>query len=84
VPPAIVPLALIALGVPAAVRAVVGRPRLLGSAWIAAAAASLVAQVAGEAMAFRPGVVGDAQLLLAALASALATAIIALLERRAA
>jgi len=38
----------------------------------------------GEAMAFRPGVVGDAQLLLAALASALATAIIALLERRAA
>ena len=82
-PPAIVPLALVALGVPAALRAALGRPRTLGSAWLAALAASAVAQVAGEAAGVRTGVLGDAQLLLAGVASALTSALVAILERRA-
>jgi hypothetical protein len=83
VPPAIVPLALVALGVPAALRAILGRPRTLGSAWLAAAAASAVAQVAGEVSGMRVGVLGDAQLLLAGIGSTLTSALVALLERRA-
>jgi hypothetical protein len=82
VPPAIVPLALIALGVPAALRAILGRPRTLGSAWLAAAAAAAIAQVAGEILGLRIGVVGDAQLLLAGALCALTSALVALLERR--
>lgn len=81
-PPAIVPLALVALGVPAALRALVGGPRALGSAWLAAAAASAVAQAGGEILGLRIGVLGDAQLLLAGAASALSSAIVVLLERR--
>lgn len=81
-PPAVVPLALVALGVPALARALVGRPRALGSAWIAAIAASAVAQAAAEIAGMRVGVLGDAQILLAAIASALVTGIVALLERR--
>jgi hypothetical protein len=81
-PPAIVPLALVALGVPAAFRAILGRPRTLGSAWLAAAAAAAIAQVAGEILGLRIGVLGDAQLLLAGALSALTSALVALLERR--
>lgn len=81
-PPAIVPLALVALGVPAAFRAVLGRPRALSSAWLAAAAAAAIAQVAGEVTGLRIGVLGDAQLLLAAVASALTSTLVAVLERR--
>lgn len=81
-PPAIVPLALVALGIPAALRAATGRPRLLGSAWLAAAAASVVAQVVGEILGVRAGVLGDAQLLLAAVGSVMTSALVALLERR--
>jgi hypothetical protein len=81
-PPAIVPLALVALGVPAALRAILGRPRTLGSAWLAAAAAAAVAQVAGEVLGLRVGVLGDAQVLLAAALCALTSALVALLERR--
>jgi hypothetical protein len=47
-PPAVVPLLLVALGVPAAFRAAIGRPRALGTAWVAAIAAAAVAQVIGE------------------------------------
>lgn len=81
-PPAIVPLALVALGVPAALRAATGRPRALASAWLAAAAAAAVAQVAGELLGLRVGVLGDAQLLAAAALSTLTSAVVALLERR--
>lgn len=42
-PPALIPLALVALGVPAAMRAVLGRPRALGAAWVLAAAAVALA-----------------------------------------
>ena len=81
-PPAIVPLALVALGIPAAFRAILGRPRTLSSAWLAAAAAAAVAQVAGEILGLRFGVLGDAQLFLAAALCTLTSALVALLERR--
>lgn len=71
-PPALIPLALVALGVPAAIRAALGRPRSLGAAWVLAAAAVALAQAAGEIAGSRLGVLGDAQLLLAAVAAAVA------------
>lgn len=81
-PPAIVPLALVALGVPAAFRAILGRPRTLGSAWLAAGAIAAVAQVAGEILGLRVGVLGDAQLLLATAGAVLTSTLVAILERR--
>lgn len=75
------PLALVALGVPAAFRALLGRPRALGPAWLAALAAAAVAQAVGELTGTRVGVLGDAHLLYAAVASALTSAAVVLLER---
>lgn len=80
-PPAVVPLLLIAIGVPAAARAILGRPHALGSAWLAAAAAVAVAQVIGELSGSRIGVLGDAQVLLAAIAAAITSALLAVRER---
>lgn len=80
-PPAVVPLLLVAIGVPAAFRAAVGRPRALAVAWLAAAAAVALAQAAGELSGARIGVLGDAQLLLAAAAAALTSAALAVRER---
>jgi hypothetical protein len=79
-PPALIPLALVALGVPAAMRALVGRPRSLGRAWILALTAVAIAQAAGELTATRIGMLGDAQLLFAALGAAIAGAGLALAE----
>ena len=81
VPPAVVPLVLVAIGIPAAFRAAIGRPRALGTAWLAAIAAVAVAQVAGELAGSRIGVLGDAQLLYAAIAAAITSAALAMLER---
>lgn len=81
VPPAVVPLLLVAIGVPAALRAAIGRPRALGTAWLAAAAAVAVAQVIGELSGSRVGVLGDAQLLFAAIAAAVTSALLAVVER---
>jgi hypothetical protein len=81
VPPALVPLALVAIGVPAALRALVGRPRALGRAWLLAAAAVAVAQAAGELSGGRLGVLGDAQLLYAIAAAAVAAIAVGLAER---
>ena len=81
-PPALIPLALVALGVPAALRAVLGRPRSLGAAWILAAAAVALAQAAGEISGLRVGVLGDAQLLLAAVAAFVAAFAVSLAEPR--
>lgn len=81
VPPAVVPLLLVAIGVPAAVRAAIGRPRALGTAWLAAGAAVAVAQVAGEITGSRLGVLGDAQLLFATIAAAVTSVLLALVER---
>ena len=80
-PPAVVPLALVAIGVPAALRALVGRPRALGAAWLAAFAAVAVAQAIGELSGSRVGVLGDAQLLFAAIAALITSALLMLRER---
>lgn len=81
-PPALIPLALVALGVPAALRAALGRPRSLGAAWILAAAAVALAQAVGEITGARVGVLGDAQLLLAAVAALLAALAVSVAEPR--
>jgi len=73
-PPALVPLALVAIGIPAALRAAVGRPRSLGAAWLLALTAVAVAQAAGELTGSRVGVLGDAQLLFASVGALLAAA----------
>ena len=73
-PPALVPLALVAIGIPAALRAALGRPRSLGAAWLLALTAVVVAQAAGELTGSRVGVLGDAQLLFASLGALLAAA----------
>jgi hypothetical protein len=80
-PPSLVVLALVAVAVPAASRAVFGRPRLLLAASIASAIAVVIAQALGELARLGVGVAGDAQLGAAAVASALATALVALVER---
>ncbi len=81
-PPALVPLALVAIGVPAVLRALAGRPRSLRAAWILAISAAAVAQAVGEIFGARLGVLGDAQLLLAAAGAALAAGAVAVAEGR--
>lgn len=81
-PPALIPLALVAIGVPAALRAMLGRPRSLGAAWMLAAAAVALAQAAGEISGSRVGVLGDAQLLLAAIAAMVAAFVVSVAEPR--
>ncbi len=73
-------LALVAVGVPSAARAVLGRPRLLLAATLASAVGVVLAQVAGELPRSPVAVVGDAQLGPALVASALASAVVALVE----
>jgi hypothetical protein len=82
VPPALIPLALVALGVPAALYAALGRPRSLGAAWVLSAAAVALAQAAGEITGSRLGVLGDAQLLLAAVAALAAAFAVSVAEPR--
>ena len=72
-PPALVPLAIVAIGVPAALRAALGWPRSLGAAWLLALTAVAIAQAAGEVTGSRLGVLGDAQLLFATVGALLAT-----------
>ncbi len=81
-PPALVPLALVAIGVPAALRALIGRPRSLVAAWVLSASAAAVAQAVGEILGVRAGVLGDAQLLLATAATIVAALGVAYAERR--
>lgn len=81
-PPAVVPLALVAIGVPAALRAVLGRPRAMGTAWLAAFAAVAVAQAVGEIGGAHLLVLGDAHLGPAAI-GALATSLALALRERA-
>ncbi|HEY8655606.1 MAG TPA: hypothetical protein VIN34_02580 [Candidatus Limnocylindria bacterium] len=80
-PPAVIPLVLVALGVPAALRAVLGRPRAMGPAWLLALAAVLAAQALGELLGWRSGSLGEAQLLPAAIGASLASLIVAARER---
>jgi hypothetical protein len=79
-PPAVVVLGLVAVGVPAGFRAVFGRPRSLGRAWLFAAALALAAQALGELSGVSLGVLGDTQLALAVVAAGIAAAIVAVAE----
>jgi hypothetical protein len=76
-----VPLALVAIGVPAAVRAAFGRPRGMVAAWILSVAAALGAQVIGEIGGWRTGTLGEAQVLFAAIGAGLASVTVAVLEQ---
>lgn len=79
-PASLVLLALVAVAVPSAARAVVGRPRMLLAATLASGVASVAAQVVGELTRTGLGVVGDAQVGAAVVGSALASAVVALVE----
>jgi hypothetical protein len=79
-PPALLPLALVAFGVPAALRAALGRPRSLGRAWLLALTAVAIAQAAGELTGSRVGMLGDAQILFAAAGALLAAIALAIAE----
>ena len=79
-PPAVVVLGLVAIGVPAGVRAAFGRPRSLGRAWLLAAALARAAQALGELGGISLGVLGDAQLALATVAAGIAAAIVSVAE----
>ena len=79
-PPALIPLALVAIGLPAALRAALGRPRSLGAAWALAAAAVALAQAAGEISGWRLGMLRDAHLLLAAFAAVIAAFAVSVAE----
>ena len=79
-PPALVPLALIALGVPAAIRAALGRPRGMVGTWVLSAAAVLTAQTIGEIAGWRTGTLGEAQVLFACVGAALASLAVVVLE----
>lgn len=81
-PPSLVLLALVAVAVPAAARAIVGRPRLIRAALLASAVAVVIAQAIGELSRTGFGVVGDTQLAAAVIASAVGTALVALVEPR--
>ena len=81
-PPAVIAVVLIGLGIPAALRAITGRPRGLLAAWVASLAAVLVAQAAGELAGGRLGVIGDAQVGLACLGAALASLAATAVETR--
>ena len=79
-PPALVPLALVALGVPAAVRAAFGRPKGMLAAWVLSAAAVLAALTVGEIGGWRTGTLGEAQVLFACAGAAIASLAVVVLE----
>ena len=79
-PPALVPLVFVAIGVPAAARAAFGRPKGMAAVWVLSIAAALLAQVVGEIGGWRTGTLGEAQVLFAAFGAALATVTVAVLE----
>ena len=81
-PPALIIVILVAIGVPAALRSAIGRPRHLVAAWIASLTAVLVAQVLGEVSGGRAGVLGDAQLVAALASSFIASVAVIALERQ--
>ncbi|OLD10119.1 MAG: hypothetical protein AUJ06_02715 [Chloroflexi bacterium 13_1_40CM_3_70_6] len=79
-PPAVVVLALVAVMVPAGARALFGRPRALGQAWLLAGVAAACAQGLGELSGVSLGLLGDAQVLLALAAAGLAASVVAIAE----
>ena len=81
-PPAVIAVVLVAIGVPAALKALLGRPHGLRAAWLASLAAVAVAQSAGELAGSRFGVLGDAQLALAGVGATIASLAVAAVETR--
>ncbi len=79
-PPALVILALVAIGVPSGVRALFGRPRSLLAGWVAGATAAVFAQSVGELAGWRGGTLGDAQLGLGVAAALVACLTLAAFE----
>jgi len=75
-----VPLALVAVGVPAAIRAALGRPKGMLAAWVLSVAAVLAAQTVGEIAGWRTGTLGEAQVLFACCGAALASLTVVLVE----
>lgn len=80
VPPALVLLALLAVGIPSALHAALGRPRLQLVATVASAVGVVVAQAVGELLRLSVGLVGDAHVGLAVAASLAASAVVAIVE----
>jgi len=81
-PPAVIAVVLIGIGVPAAMRAILGRPQGLPGGGVASLVAVLVAQALGELGGVRSGVAGDAQVALALVGAALASGGVAIAETR--
>ncbi len=79
-PPSIILLALVAIGVPSVARAVLGRPRLSLASTLASVLAVVLAQVAGELARWSLAVVGDTQIGAALAASAFACVVVGLVE----
>ena len=79
-PPALIPLLLVAIGVPAAFRAASGRPKGMAAAWVLSIAAVLAAQAIGELAGWRTGTLGEAQVLFACFGAALASVTVVVLE----
>lgn len=82
-PPALVLLALVAIGVPSALRAAFGWPRFHLAAVGASAIAVLTAQALGELVRSRFAVIGDTQAGLALIGAIMACSLVAMVERRA-
>lgn len=81
-PPALVPLLLVAVGVPALLRGISGRPQAIGPAWLLAGVAVLAAQMLGELFGWRTGILGEAHLVPAAIGAGLASLTVAAREHR--
>lgn len=69
-----------AVGVPAAVRALLGRPKGMLATWALSFAAVLGAQALGEIAGWRTGTLGEAQVLLASIGAGLASMIVVAIE----
>jgi hypothetical protein len=70
----------VAVGVPAAIRALLGRPKGMLAAWALSFAAVLGAQVLGEIAGWGTGTLGEAQVLFAAIGAGLASMIVVAVE----
>jgi membrane associated rhomboid family serine protease len=81
-PPSLLLLALIAIAIPTAARALLGRPRLLLAALGTSLVGAIVAQAAGELTRVGVGVIGDTQLAAAVAGSVVGTALVMLVEPR--
>jgi len=71
----------VAIGIPAAIRAALGRPKGMLAAWALSLAAVLAAQALGEISGSRAGTLGEAQVFLACIGAGLASFVVVATER---